>query len=65
MPKKKTRKVATRKAARAKRPSAPAKVDEAMDGREDLLQPGPRKLRQKGGKIRLTSHKARSRWFQS
>lgn len=69
MPKKKTRKPATKKATRkttrAKRASATARVDEAMAAREDLLQPGPRKLRQKGGKIRLTSHKARSRWFQT
>src|SRR6266849_1511501 len=66
MPKQKARKVAIKRTKRGKPRSGEAKAEElSLTGREELLQPGPRKKRAKGGVVRLTNHKARSRWFQT
>lgn len=64
MPKKKA--PATKQAKRAKKPSREAKALELLPiGRADEIQAVPPRKRPKGGKVRLTSHKARSRWFQT
>jgi photosystem II stability/assembly factor-like uncharacterized protein len=75
MPKKKTIKAATKQTKRAKkssgqpnrgqRSSGGKAVELSPVGRADELQPIPPMRRAKGGKVRLTSHKARSRWFQT
>jgi photosystem II stability/assembly factor-like uncharacterized protein len=62
MPKKKASKTPTR----GKRPSGQAKAEEPSPPRPgDVLQPIPPRKQAKGGRVRLTSHKARSRWFQT
>ena len=64
MPKKKT--PATKQTKRAKKPSREAKALELLPiGRADEIQAVPPRKRPKGGKVRLSSHKARSRWFQT
>jgi photosystem II stability/assembly factor-like uncharacterized protein len=66
MPKRKTRKAADRQTKRGKRSGGQAKARKvSLTAPEDLLQPGPRKKDAKVGKVRLTNHKVRSRWFQS
>jgi photosystem II stability/assembly factor-like uncharacterized protein len=64
MPKQKT--TATRQTNRSKRSGGQAKAEESSPTRpEGELQPVPHSKRAKGGVVRLTSHKARSRWFQT
>src|SRR6266446_1922086 len=66
MPKKKANKITHKKTRRTRRSSVETRGDEASPPRrEDLLQPVPPRKRAKGGVVRLTSHKARSRWFQT
>src|SRR6266850_5179428 len=75
MPKKKIIKAATKQTKRGKKSGGQTKrgqrsggakaVELSPVGRADELQPVPPMRRAKGGKIRLTSHKARSRWFQT
>src|SRR3977135_391226 len=74
MPKKKTIKAATKQTKRGKKSGGQARRQRSSDanavassplGRADELQPVPPMRRAKGGKVRLTSHKARSRWFQT
>ncbi|MDX6447281.1 MAG: hypothetical protein QOH71_4355 [Blastocatellia bacterium] len=65
MPTKKASKK-TPKAKRARKLGGQAKPLELLPvGRVDEIQAVPPKKRAKGGKVRLTSHKARSRWFQT
>jgi len=62
MPKKKASKTPTR----GKRPGGQTKAEEPSPPRPgDVLQPIPPRKQAKGGRVRLTSHKARSRWFQT
>src|SRR6266481_7508458 len=66
MPKKKANKITHKKARRTRRSSVETRGDEAPPPRpEELLQPVPPRRQAKGGAVRLTSHKARSRWFQT
>lgn len=64
MPQEKRKKATPRKAARSRSRGSRAKVDEQSEETEVMLLPGPRK-KGKLQSIRLTSHKARSRWFQT
>lgn len=64
MPKEKRQKPTSLKTGRS-RPKAPrARVEEPSEQAEVMLVPGPPKKR-KLPSIRLSSHKARSRWFQT
>src|SRR4030081_1546106 len=66
MPKKKASKITHKEIKRTKRSSVETSGDKAPPPRpEDGLQPVPPRTRAKGGAVRLTSHKARSRWFQT
>jgi photosystem II stability/assembly factor-like uncharacterized protein len=66
MPKQKARKAVIKRAKRRKPSSGQAKAEElSTNGREGVLQPVPPKRRAKGGVVRLTNHKVRSRWFQT
>ena len=66
MTKKKTPKPAAKQTKRDKRAGGKAKALELFPaGRADEIQAVPSARRPKGGKVRLTSHKARSRWFQT
>jgi hypothetical protein len=63
MPKKKT--TTKRKTTRDKRAIDQPKAVELLPRPEDLLQHVPPRRQAKGGRVRLTNHKARSRWFQT
>src|SRR5258708_40229677 len=66
MPKKKATKINHSKTKRGPRPGVQVKPEDLSPARsEDVLQPVHPGKRLKGGRVRLTSHKARSRWFQT
>jgi photosystem II stability/assembly factor-like uncharacterized protein len=66
MTKRKTRKAAPKPTKRGNRSGAQVKARKLTQPEpEDLLQPVPRRKDAKGGVVRLTNHKARSRWFQT
>src|SRR4030088_2606319 len=66
MPKKKASKITHKKNRSTRRSSVETRGDEASPPRPgDLLQAVPPRKQSKGGRVRLTSHKARSRWFQT
>src|SRR6266478_2911364 len=65
MPKKKATKI-THSKTRRQRPIGRETAEDLSPPRpEDMLQPVPPRKQGKGGRVRLTSHKARSRWFQT
>ncbi|MGH9931152.1 MAG: WD40/YVTN/BNR-like repeat-containing protein [Pyrinomonadaceae bacterium] len=64
MPNKKRKKAANVKAGRTQPGRPPARVEEPSEETEVVLSPVPRK-KVKLQSARLTSHKARSRWFQA
>src|SRR5258706_6940535 len=66
MPKKKKNTTTKRQTNRGKRASDQVRAGEPSPPRpDDVLQHVPPRKRAKGGVVRLTSHKARSRWFQT
>jgi photosystem II stability/assembly factor-like uncharacterized protein len=65
MPKQKTQKTVRKRTKRGRRSGAAKAASVSRKGREKALAPDPRKKRKRMGRVRLTSHKARSKWFQA